>query len=106
MFVSYKIADGLASAKKTKAPCVRTHVLAMAIESAPASPVIVMPAPAVKVSVSVGPSATGFVPDGTAIVLNASETLPAVGLCCGVMGDEPCVSPGLVSGVVITKPAR
>jgi hypothetical protein len=87
--ISYKIAVGVASAKKTQGPWVRTHVLAIAIESAPESPVMVMPAPAVSVSVSVGPSATGFVPDGTAIVLNASLTLPAVGLCWIVIGDGP-----------------
>ena len=50
-----------------------TPVAAIVIASVAESPVIVMPEPAVNVSVSVDESATGLVPDGQEIVLNESE---------------------------------
>jgi hypothetical protein len=51
-------------------------LVAIAIESAVASPVIVIPVPAVKVRVSVDESATGLVPDGVEIVANELEAEP------------------------------
>jgi hypothetical protein len=61
---------------RVEAPFAVAPFVAIAIESAVASPVIVMPVPAVKVSVSVDESATGLVPDGVEMVANELEVAP------------------------------
>jgi hypothetical protein len=61
---------------RVEAPFAVAPFVAMAIESAAESPVIVIPVPAVKVSVSVEESATGLVPDGVEMVANELEAEP------------------------------
>jgi hypothetical protein len=61
-----------------EAPLAVAPLVAIAIESAAESPVIVMPVPAVSVRVSVTESATGLVPEGVETVANELDVAPLV----------------------------
>jgi hypothetical protein len=63
---------------RVEAPFAVAPFVAIAIESAVASPVMVIPVPAVSVRVSVTESATGLVPEGVETVANELDVAPLV----------------------------